>query len=227
MAKPLIKEKAQKLRKSGKSIGEVAKELCQPKSTVSYWCKDILLTEKQILAIQKRHKSSSVETLLKSSEKQRRRRLDNEKIDKELGQKRVGTVSNRDLFMLGLGLYWGEGYKYKHAEFGFTNSDPNMIVVYIQWLKMVFGVNVKDLLLRVSINIAHKNRISKIEQFWQKVTDTTPEQFSRPSYIKTNQKKKFSDNSSYFGTLRVKVRGGKRKKNEILAAIDHFSKRYQ
>lgn len=39
------------------------------------------------------------------------------------------------LFMLGLGLYWGEGSKYPNA-FELTNSDLGVIKNWLKWLKM-------------------------------------------------------------------------------------------
>jgi hypothetical protein len=219
MAKQVEREKAQALRRKGYSIGEIVKQIKEPKSTVSYWCKNIPLTDKQIANIQARHKTKSIQTLLAYSEKKRNKRLQKETKIFELGKKDIEKFHKRELFFLGLGLYWGEGYKYPHAEFGFTNSDPEMILVYISWLKEVLGVNSNSLVCRISINAEHKYRIGEVEKFWIKTTKLKKTQFTKVSYIQVKNKKVYKNSKKYYGTLRVKVRNGKDYKNRILGSI--------
>ena len=63
----------------------------------------------------------------------------------------IGTLSNRDILMIGLGLYWGEGYKYENGELGFTNSNPQMIRFYFKWLEL-WKVEKSSLIFRLTIN---------------------------------------------------------------------------
>ena len=51
MAKSLLRFKARELRRSGKSIKNIAIELKVAKTTVSYWVKDIILTENQLFLL--------------------------------------------------------------------------------------------------------------------------------------------------------------------------------
>jgi hypothetical protein len=55
-------------------------------------------------------------------------------------------LNSRDIYCIGLGLYWGEGYKTGNQEFGFTNSDPKMVCFYIYWLESTFGVKKSELM---------------------------------------------------------------------------------
>ena len=226
MANPLIREKARALRKKGASIGEIVSKLKQPKSTVSYWCKNIVLTKKQINKIQERHRSQSVATLLHSAEKQRQERLRREKKAALLGARDVGGISTRDLFMLGLGLYWGEGYKYENSELGFTNSNPDMIRTYVAWLENMYGVQSKDLICRISINQSHHNRVHVVEQYWQKKLKLPAKQFTTTSLIQSKSKKIYANREAHYGTLRVKVRRGKQLRDRIIASIAHVAKIY-
>jgi len=220
MAKPIIKEKARTLRKKGLSIGEVSVKLNQPKSTVSYWCKNISLTKKQIQDIERRHKSNSIAILLSVSEKQRQSRIQREKEIEDIAREKLGSLSDRDIFILGLGLYWGEGYKYEHSEFGFTNSDPEMILSYLVWLERVFKVKKDAIICRVSINSLHKHRLSRVEKYWQDLIGISTRQFSKPSIINSKPKKIFQHNDTYFGTLRVKVRKGFELRHQVLASLE-------
>ena len=54
MSKYELKAKAQALRREGVSINEIKDKLGISKSTVSFWCKDIILTEAQYKKIKRR-----------------------------------------------------------------------------------------------------------------------------------------------------------------------------
>lgn len=220
MAKTLEKEEALSLRKKGESISEIAKMLGVSKSTVSYWCRNVLLTKQQIEKLHRKSLHAGIEKFIELGEQKRKARMENVINQKREGGSLVSELSPRDIFMIGLGLYWGEGYKNSNDEFGFTNSDPRMISFYIKWLRESFKISVNDLILRVSINESHKQREKEIISFWQKITKTQIKQFTKTSYIKTPSKKKFSDSKEYHGTLRVKVRRGSKYKFRILGAIE-------
>ena len=219
MAKIKEKEIAQKLRRKGWSIGDIAEKLSVSKSTVSHWCRDIALSVHAIERISTKSKTKSTAALLKFSEKMRRARLEDTVQSSLKGKKMIGVLSKRDIFCIGLGLYWGEGYKRGSQEFGFTNSDPLMIKFYIQWLESVFAVAHKDLILRVSINASHAHRISEVQKYWSHETNIPESQFTKISLIKTQSKKRYTNEKAHFGTLRIKVRRGTQFRREVLGAI--------
>jgi len=214
------RERAQKLRLRGTSIADIAKEVVASKSTVSLWCRDIVLSDNALQNIIKKSKSKNTLSLLNYTEKLREKRQRSIKEDMSKGSSMVGNLSERDILCIGLGLYWGEGYKRGSQEFGFTNSDGNMIKFYIKWLKVVFAVNNIDLILRVSINESHKDRIKQVEKFWSKVTNVPLSQFTKPSLIKTASKKNYNKKEAHYGTLRIKVRRGTSKRRIVLGAIE-------
>lgn len=224
MSKIKEKEKAQKLRRNGSSIGEISRELHVSKSTVSIWCRDISLSKEAMRRIAAKGKEKSIMGLMKYSESVRKNRLRETELSMKRGADDLGELTKRDVYCLGLGLYWGEGYKRGSQEFGFTNSDPSMIQFYIYWLKTVFGVRRSDLILRVSINISHKKRVNEVEAFWVQKTGVSLDQFSKTSFIKTQSKKVYENSESHFGTLRVKVRKGTRMRREVLGALKSISK---
>jgi hypothetical protein len=131
----------------------------------------------------------------------------------------TGEVSQRDLFLLGLGLYWGEGYKGGNSELGFTNSDSDMVKIFLKWLRTIYEIHKSSLILRVSINDIHKDRIHIVTKYWANVTNVSISQFTKPSFTKTSLKKKYPNHEHYFGILRVKVRRGSRLKQRILGSL--------
>lgn len=223
MAKSLEKIKALSLRKSGLSIGEIAKTLGVSKSTVSVWCRDITLSSFAIQQIAQKSKYKSTESLLRYSEiKRNQRQLSILQSERE-GKQLLNKLSKRDIFCIGLGLYWGEGYKRGSQEFGFTNSDPNMTLFYLVWLKKIFNVDKDRLILRVSINESHADRIDTVVSYWLKLTGVQKSQFTKSSLIRTSSKKQYQNGNSHMGTLRVKVRAGTRLRRVILGSIGSIS----
>jgi len=220
---PQIKEIANTMRQNGMSLGDISKKLQVTKSTLSFWCKDIILTESAIRKIKTSGKLKSIRGLLRYSESKRKERINRNVLQKQEGVKILGTLSNRDILMVGLGLYWGEGYKYDNGEFGFTNSNPKMIRFYFKWLKL-WNVEKDSLIFRLTLNKFFRKEEVNIKYFWIKFLGIKKEQFSKTTFIKTNLKKASIKNiEKYKGILRVKVRKGTALRNKILGAIEHLS----
>lgn len=219
MTKYNEKAKAIVYRKNGKSINEIAKLLSISKSTASIWCRDIAMSDSQLKTLSERTNHRAVHALLLASERKRALRTKTIKIMSELGKKDVGHLSSRDIFMIGLGLYWGEGYKKGSQELGFTNSDLSIITFYINWLKRIYEIPTQSLILRVSINAQHSHRINKVLRYWSNETSIPLSQFTKTSLIKTASKKNYSNLEDHYGTLRIKVRKGTNLRRKILGSI--------
>jgi len=223
MAKIKEKEAAQQLRVNGYSIKQIAQELHVSKSAVSVWCRDISLSkaaQKKLLANSTARNAAG---MLAYSEQKRRTREQTTLQNTSIGADNLGNLSDRDIYCVGLGLYWGEGYKRGNREFGFTNSDPAMIQFYIKWLQTVFDIKRTDLILRVSINQQHEKRIQEVEQYWSEITNTPLSQFTKVSLIKTSSKKQYENAATHYGTLRVKVSLGSNYREQVLGAIKRIS----
>ncbi len=219
MAKFKQKIDALELRKQGNSITDIAKKLQVSKSTISGWCRDIALSDKAIARISKKSEAKSTSALLHYSESIRLKRQINTLASSEIGKQRLGCINDRDIFCIGLGLYWGEGYKKGSQEFGFTNSDTGMMLFYLRWLEVVFGIKKCDLILRVSINELHKARAEEVEQFWSKLLGVPRVQFTKISLVKMKNQKVFKD-TKHMGTLRIKVRRGTSLRREVLGSLE-------
>ena len=220
---PKVKETAQKMRENGMSFGDISKKLNVAKSTLSFWFKNIVLTDSAISKIRTKGNMKSVRALLKYTESKRKDRLERYAIQKQEGISVLGMLSDRDVLMAGLGLYWGEGYKYENGELGFTNSNPNMIRFYFKWLKL-WNIEKDSLIFRLTLNKFFKKEEDNIKNFWVNFLDVKKEQFSKTTFIKTNLKKGSIKNiEKYKGILRVKVRKGTALRNKILGAIEHIS----
>lgn len=219
MSSPHLREQSRSLRRQGKSISEIANLLDSSKSTVSYWCRDVALSPGQQRTLAKVQRRAGELGRLRAAEQKRKRRLFETVASMNMGARDAGVLRDRDLFILGLALYWGEGYKKGNEECGFTNSDPNIIRAFIAWLKHTYGIHTSDLILRVSINNVHTARVKAVERHWSNITKVPISQFTTASLIRTISKKAYPNLKSHFGTLRVKVRRGTALRRRILGSI--------
>ncbi len=207
------------LRQQGYSLNEIATKLKISKSTASLWLRSVPLDKNAKSRLQQRTKVNSLAGLLSYSQRLRDSKNEQIKSDESSGKSLLGKVSDRDIFCIGLGLYWGEGYKRGSQEFGFTNSDPIMIQFYILWLDKVFAVKKKDLILRISINNSHQSRKSEVERYWVRTTGIPFSQFTKTSFIKSISSKTYLNHDGHMGTLRVKVKSGTRMRRKVIGAI--------
>ncbi|MCX6813477.1 MAG: helix-turn-helix domain containing protein, partial [Candidatus Azambacteria bacterium] len=122
-----LKQNAIKLRKAGYSYSMISKELNVAKSTLSNWLTNIpFKPNKEVLKRVGKAK-------LKSALYKQKIKFENITRMKNEAAREVGEVSLRDLFMLGIGLYLGEGSK-SHEEVRIASADPTIIKLGIKWL---------------------------------------------------------------------------------------------
>ena len=218
-----IRKQAISLRKRGTSIYEIARIMDLRPTTISYWCKDIKLSDFLIHKISNEGKKKAHRAMLIYTEKQRAKRLHRQAVERRMGSKLLGRLTRRDLMMVGMGLYWGEGYKGNNGELGFTNSNSDIIQFYMNWLA-ILGVSKKNLIFRLTINNIFRNQERRLRWFWLIKLSVKEEQFTKTTIIKSVLKKvDFSKRDNYKGILRVKVRRGNALKNRILGALEHIS----
>ena len=201
------KEEAIKLRKDGHSYSEILKEIDVAKSTLSLWLRDIGLARRQIQRLTKKKLESSKKGgLIKKNQKVLRVK---EIYDKSYSE--IDILSKRDLWLVGISLYWAEGSKEKDYSPGsgiqFGNSDPKMIKVFIKWLLDVCDISRNRVIFDIYIHEKSKNTLKEVREYWAKQTGFSVENFNRIYFkkhkVKTNRK---SDKDLYFGLLRVKVK---------------------
>jgi len=200
-----IKSRVRNLRSNGLSLGQIYEKTSVPKTTIRSWIKDIMLSEKQLDELKFKVQKALQEGRIKKQKQDKDLRLNNEKEFLHKGVKDVGILTNRDLLIAGIALYWGEGFKNRHEHrLGFCNSDPEMVRFYIKWLEKSLGVKKDKIIVRLTLNESYKERVGRIEDYWSKITGIPKSQFTKTFYQKTKWKKQYNDNS-YRGVLRVHV----------------------
>jgi len=222
MAKSQERIRAREMRRGGNSIKIIAKKVGVSKSSVSIWCGDIELTkEQQERLIEADRKGGAVGRAIAAKNKIQERlgrvaRYWND------GRNLVGNITERDLFVIGVALYWAEGYK-KGRKLSFSNSDPKMIRLWIEWLVKCLGVSHKEIYCNVGINQIHEYRIREVEQYWSGITGVPVSSFTKASLKKVNSAKIYEFPEKHFGTLNVIVRKGTNDSYLMAGLIDGIS----
>ena len=149
--------KARSLRSLGASLGKIAKRLEISKSTASLWLRDSKLTDQQRRSLLKRPNagSGSRELALKRTERWQLEAV-------TFWQKH----KNEALFLLGIGLYWGEGSRTQKC-LGISNNDPGLLRVWTSWCKCYLPRGVKQT-VRI---LAHGDvNASRARRYWARAT---------------------------------------------------------
>ena len=119
----------------------------------------------------------------------------------------IGKLTKREMFLIGVSLYWAEGFKHKdESSLGLATMDINMAKFYIAWLRECLDVDKSRLSFRVTANILYENRISEMEKYWSDNLGVKISQFVKPFYQKSKQNRDYPNSDKYFGVLRIRVR---------------------
>jgi hypothetical protein len=149
-------EEARRLRRLGRSIKAIAREVGAAPSTISYWVHDIELTPEQVETNNARAERARNDSWRRLN---RDRRLDYQE-DGRL-RARVGEP----LHVAGCMLYWAEGAKARNRV-KFTNSDPAMLTTFVRFLRECFGITADDITFSVNVYTNNGKSIDDIEAYW-------------------------------------------------------------
>ncbi len=196
--------RAIRLRKEGKSYSEIRKQIPVAKSTLSLWLRSVGLakTQKQRLTEKK------IEAALRGADIRRQQRLHAiQNIEKET-KKDITDLTQEDLFLCGVMLYWAEGSKEKditkNSVVKFSNSDPKMIRLFLKWLEEIAQVKHTDIVYELYIH--ETAGVGNALSYWAKTISCNKEEirvYFKRNHITTNRKNIEKD---YHGLIRIVIR---------------------
>ncbi len=154
MGKPKINEnvvgKIKDLRKSGKSVKEIVKQLKLGTGTVSKYCKDV-------------HLDTRARDILESKKYPAKKTSEQEKESSKIEAfKIIKSLNKRDTFLVFTALYWGEGTK---RELNLINGDPELVSFFVRGL-LSLGVDKKR--IKISIRLYPFQDEETVSLFWVK-----------------------------------------------------------
>jgi predicted transcriptional regulator len=222
--KKKIKEKAEarKLREiQGLSIKQIAKRLKVSTSSVSCWVRDINLTvdQKKILDDNFKFKKYKARMAGALANKNKFGKIRN--FWKNRGKK---IATKRDpLHMIGCMIYWCEGRRKNNKNhISFSNSDPNLLKIFINFLRK--SLEVPD--NQIHIRIKHYDDIismAQAEQFWLDTLKLKMDSLRKGTlnYYSSYSKKKSCGQSKY-GTCTIFVHRTDLIQH-IYGALEHYN----
>jgi hypothetical protein len=198
MKRLILREKVEKLRHKGKTYLEIQKilKLTIPKSTLSYWCRNIELPfgyQRKIQEYNKFNLKKAQKIALLVNKHKRKQYLNlitnrNRHLAELIKDKNVAKIA---LAML----YLGEGSKKQKGSLMFGNSDPLIISLFLYLLRHCYKIDENK--FRCTLQCRADQDIKKLEKFWSKTTNiplakfykarVDPRTIGKPS-IKTDYK---------------------------------------
>ncbi|WP_432096628.1 hypothetical protein [Streptomyces sp. bgisy100] len=201
-AKTELRERARELRRAGETYDVIAARLGVSKSSVSLWVRDLPRPDRR---------TGHARLMAEARWAPHRRARDITRQQTKLAAaQQVGRLTDRELFLVGVGLYWSEGTKSKphrtDESVAFINSDPDMIRVFLSWLDLL-GVRTEDRQFRVMIH--ESADVAAAERFWAELVGTPVSDFGRTTLKKHNPRTtRKNTGENYRGCLIVRVRRG-------------------
>jgi len=194
------REHARALRKEGKSMNQIIEETGYSKASVSFWTRDIVLTEAQRNKISRRGRS------MESIERRRASRIFNISKKRQTiidsAKKDFSDITIRELKLIGAMIYWGEGRKVGNWSVSLANSDPLIIKVMMRFFREV--CNVQEEKFRAHVHTFEGASIPKVEKYWSNISGIPAKQFYK-TYTKPSGASLQKRKTLPYGTLDVYV----------------------
>ncbi|MCM2413638.1 hypothetical protein [Streptomyces sp. RKAG290] len=199
-AKDDLRKKARELRLQGMTYDQIQVELGCSKGSISLWVRDLPKPPRR-----SREDASAIAR--RGWEATLHRRETERQQTRESARRETASLSDRELFLVGVALYWAEGSKskaYRRSErVSFINSDPDVIGVFLTWLRLL-GFTQEQ--LKFHVNIHETADVAEAERFWMAHTGADSSRFGKTT-LKKHQPVTVRKNvgENYRGCLAIHV----------------------
>lgn len=156
---------ARRLReREGMPLKQIAARLGVSASSVHSWTRDIELTPEQRRRNRTGPRGPQNPALIarraaarSGAARERRRRYQ----DEGRARARLGDP----IHLAGCMLHWAEGSKKRNA-IKFSNSDPRMVRIYVDFLRACLGAGEKDIAISLHVYLGNGLSLNEIERYW-------------------------------------------------------------
>ena len=223
MSKSIEKLAALKLRRQGWSIKDIAKDLQVSPGSVSLWCQNISLTKSQKALLKEKQNLAGQRGRQMGADMNREKRIRAMSSAQQQAESDIKSISIRELFFIGLGIYWGEGVKSRSGQATVVNSDPRILKVMMKWFSDCLSVPRSEFRPYVYISILHREREEIIMRHWEHTLKLARAQFKSPIYLYQKPKQKYENHDTYYGVVALRVAKSTNLKYRILAMLQVLS----
>lgn len=184
-----LKYKAILERKRGKSLRDVELSLNIPKSTLSYWFKNIKLTFRQKRFLRLRHNKSLSEARKIAKDWHREQKIKRLEIAGKQAEETLSLINNnKETLELALAmLYLGEGFK-KSGGTGMGNTDPLILKFFLRLMLKVYNLKLEN--ISIYLHLRADQNVESMKKYWSKELKIPLSRFRKVSIDKRTIKTK-------------------------------------
>lgn len=162
------RRRARELRAQSWTLAEIAAELGVSKSSASLWTRDVEFVPKPR---NRGHASQRPHPL-------HVRKLEEIERCRDEAAEFAGSLTRRDLYIYGLALYEGEGFKTVQSRLGMANTSPLVMSIFVRWLREFFDID--ETRLRARLYLHSGLDLDGATAFWSDLLAIPVEQFGAP-----------------------------------------------
>lgn len=210
MTKSIERTRAVELRRKGKSYSEIKEIMRVSKSSLSLWLRNIPLTEEQIKKIEG-NKERAIERFRETMRLKREKRL----LEYYKKQKKSWLpLSEREFFLAGLFLYWGEGNKASRHTISISNTDPTMLVFSLMWMEKSLKIPKES--IKAALQLYSDMDVEEAMDYWSYILGIPKSRFNKP-YIKKSTRSSVDQKGFGQGTCNLIAQNTVIKENLLMA----------
>lgn len=174
-----LRQQCRRLRALGYTYSEIAEATGAPGGSISVWVRDIRVPNRE------RAEGRRLGALRASARKRAAQSDRKRELERSVATASIGPLTDRELFIAGVALYWAEGSKSKpydrRERITFINSDAGVIEVFLAWLKLM-GVGLEECRFRVHIH--ETADVAAAEAYWASHVGASRDVFQRATLKK-------------------------------------------
>ncbi len=168
-----LQERARLLRGKGKSHRQIAEKLRVSKSSISIWCRDVVITSAQAQQLKKMALAGGTKGRKKWADMRRASKKESlQRIAIET-RKEIGHLTKRDRFIAGLMLYAGEGDR-SLERIGMSNTNPHILRFMLNWWSEFLDLDREGFYAHLYLHVGLSEPRAK--EFWVKALRIKEEQ---------------------------------------------------
>ena len=198
----VLREKAATLRREGYSYSYISQKLALSKSTLSGWLAKVPYTPNKE-TLDKIGNSRAASGLAKHKMK-----LASFVLASQQARKDIGRLSDRDVFMLGIGMYTGEGTKDGNS-IRLVNANPDIIRFAICWFQRACALKPGN--FRVRLHLYPDTDASESLSFWSNALHLPKSQFYPPCIDLRQDKRRMKKGKLPYGTAHLSIKSNGKK----------------
>lgn len=174
--KILEKQKAIQLRTKGYSLNEIRDKIDASKSTISLWVRDISLSKNALARIEGRMTKGQIAARKAKRAQTAQREQYATQVARQVLQKTI--LNKNSAIILCAMIYYCEGRKSVQQGIAFTNSDPDLIKLFLVLFRKSFVLDEEK--FRVCVHLHSYHNSEQQLKFWSKTTTIPLRQFIKP-----------------------------------------------